>query len=421
MSDIWDEFEKIAVAQGLVVEAEEDGGQRKTPVRYDSLSDDAVRMLYNVEPESIFKEKDIIEVAHPETAVVTRTYDAMNAVVENVNQRQDMMAYIAQKMPNGHLTYRRYVAAKQELLNSLIRAAFTLDNQDDEKLMAFADSCAERLEKKSEKIVKEAIAPLAVGLIGGAAALLGAGWYALYGAESVKNVYVNAQAVLEALRPLMSQPYARKIYSEITTLMTEARKIYPLFPELRKIRSIEDSVNTTKVVGDARAKAIEAQIQAWIKLLESAQMKLPVWVAEIEEAEDLRTDEDTGIWSRLKNIADPLYDTASEKLVGALQGRSNWLGEGTSGGLQDALAKDYRIAQSALAAGQQQQQEIQRVVQEEQMQQLEQTQTQPEQDLFPQFEPVPAPAPSMPGQGGGVARKNPGIQEGFDPTGPTWR
>ena len=50
--DIWDEFEKIAVAQGLISVAEEDGQSGTLPRSYDSLSDDAVRLLYNIKPES---------------------------------------------------------------------------------------------------------------------------------------------------------------------------------------------------------------------------------------------------------------------------------------------------------------------------------------------------------------------------------
>jgi hypothetical protein len=47
--DIWDEFEKIAVAQGLISVADDDK-QPKSKDR-DSLSDDAIRLLYNIEPE----------------------------------------------------------------------------------------------------------------------------------------------------------------------------------------------------------------------------------------------------------------------------------------------------------------------------------------------------------------------------------
>jgi hypothetical protein len=245
MSDIWNEFEKIAVEQGLIsiADDEKQDDSTKMPARYDSLSDDAIRLLYGVEPESIFeKNKTIIEIAHPETAIVGRTYDAMNAVIENLHERQDIMAYIALKMPNGHLTHRRYVAARQDLVNALVRSAFLLENREESDLVTLADSCTDRLVKKT--ILKEAIAPLAVAAIAGI--LLGGVYYLGWGATTAQNVYINSQKVLEVLNSLSDKPYAAGIRSDVTKLMQMAQQVYAIKDQLAQVQSVDMAINTAQ-------------------------------------------------------------------------------------------------------------------------------------------------------------------------------
>ena len=103
--DIWEEFEKIAISQGLVSEADQND---PIPGKTHSESfDDTISLLYGIKPESIYdNKKTIVENAHPETAVMMRAYDAMNGVVENLHQRQDMMAYIALKMPKKDVVFK---------------------------------------------------------------------------------------------------------------------------------------------------------------------------------------------------------------------------------------------------------------------------------------------------------------------------
>lgn len=360
MSDIWDEFEKIAVAQGLAIADEDDQKQEnpsEMPTRYDSLTDDAIRLLYGLEPETIFKNKNIIEEAHPETAVVGRAYDAMNSVVENVNQRQDIMTYIALKQPNGHLSNRRYVVAKQELLNSLVRAAFTLDNKDELELMSFADNCISQLSEKDNKIVKEAF-PF---LVAGAALLLGAAYYSLYGATSIQNVYANANQVIEALKPVMDKPYATGIYDNVSKLMTMAENIYKVKDQLTEVKSANIALNAAQSeVHKAKVQVINNQIQDYIKQLKLVHDAIPQWVSKIKIAHKGDSESSSSDWwSKLTGLVEPFIWDKAETLIDKLWGKSKILGyeqigemfgsstEGT-GGLYAAIKEDIKYMNAAI-------------------------------------------------------------------------
>lgn len=173
-SEVFTNYIKLAQDAGLI--SEEDGIEKKadadTKTRYDSNSFSDIEALYGhkFEPN---KEKDesIVEVAHPETMVVGPAYDAMNAVVENLHQRQDIMSYVALKDPDGQLVQRRYVAAADDLTKTLVSTAFALDADSEEELMKLADSCAGRLTAKADgKLEKNAmpwgiLIPLAISVV----------------------------------------------------------------------------------------------------------------------------------------------------------------------------------------------------------------------------------------------------------------
>ena len=358
--DIWDEFEKIAVAQGLISVAEEDGQSGTLPRSYDSISNDAIRLLYNIEPDPE-KKKNIIEFAHPETATVGRAYDAMNSVVENEQQRHDMMAYIALKMPNGQLTQRRYVAAKKELLNSLIRSAFTLDNQDEEGLMVLADSCAQRLEKN--QIKKEAIAPLAVAGItavaGIAAAVLGLGYYFFFGAPPAEDVYQNAQKVITALEELSDRSYAAPIRRDMTVVMSMAKQVYNVKTQLVPISSVDESISAAQQEDEKKKAEVAHQILSnYMAQLMKIKGAIKGWTSAIR----IMTSEDTeerGSWSaKLHALTHSFKDTPEETLIYALEGKADVFSaikqlapgkqESTSGGLLGAIDQELVKFQGAI-------------------------------------------------------------------------
>jgi hypothetical protein len=122
----------------------------------------------------------------------------MNAIVENLKQRHDIMTWIATRIPDGHLGMRRYVAARKELTDELVRLGFSLDNGNDESLMKLADDCAGRVDGE---ILKNALIGDLVFYGAVIAALAGAGWL-LWGDDVAQGVIASAQAVLNSIDAL---------------------------------------------------------------------------------------------------------------------------------------------------------------------------------------------------------------------------
>jgi hypothetical protein len=364
MSDIWDEFEKTALAQGLISVADDDEENNKTTTRrnYESLSDDAIRLLYGIEPENIYKTQDMIDAAHPDTAVICPAYDAMNSVVENLHQRQDVMTYIALKTPNGQLIQRRYVAAKKDLVNSLVSAAFVLDNNNDKQLMSFADSCAVRVDQRCEKIVKEAVWGLAAGIAAGAA-LLGAAYYTMFGATDAQDVYNNAYQVLEALEPLSEQPYADAIRKDVTDLMNSSSQMKVLNNKLSSIKSIKDAVTVAqKSTNISQIDFVNSKRKEYIDHLKKIYLAIPRWVAAIKNT-DLTSTDNTSDWAyKAKSITEKFYWKDSETLIDKLYGYSKVAGIETlqslfgknsitkegDGGLRKAILNDVTNLKKAI-------------------------------------------------------------------------
>lgn len=184
-SEIFDNYAKIALEQGLISEAED-----KTNPRYDTHDISAIEMLYGVKPNGK-DEKHIMEQAHPNPAVVAPAHDKVNGLVENELERQDIMVGIARKPTTGNLGAKRYVQAKEDLLNEVVKIGFLLDRENQEDLMVLADQCG-------TKITKTAWAPLGIAAWKIVAALLaataGSGAYLSY-----KGNHPNSQGFVADL------------------------------------------------------------------------------------------------------------------------------------------------------------------------------------------------------------------------------
>lgn len=382
ITNVWEEFEKMAVDQGLI-DNEENNDPKKSE-KSNSLSDDAVSLLYGITPESIFDKKDIIEIAHPDTVIVAPAYDAMNAVIENVNQRQSIMAYIANKTPTGQATGTRYVAAKQDLIKSLVKAAFALEDNN-EQLMNFADNCAVRLDQRAELFTKEAgstkEAGAAAAILGGAASLAGAlgplGWaatallggiyYSMYSATSAQNVYANCELVLQALEPLYGKTYATSIKQDVSNLMNSVKNMQQINSALSKITSV-NTVMDPKILESNKSKIenINKQREIYISHLEKVQNAIPVWVDQIKSSMVVSTEEGSSDWwHKLKSFVSPLMWTNEETLIDKLWGFSKILGSETlseigvskkegDGGLYQAIKNDIASLRKTVALAKQQ-------------------------------------------------------------------
>lgn len=174
MSDIFNEYCKIMEEQGHI---RKDAQESKALTRVEKeTSEDyreKIKALYGLDIKLNDSNKDIIEQAHPETVVIAPSYDKMNGVVENIQERSNVMKGISQKPVNGNLTGHKY--AKKELLDELIRLGFDLDNQGEEGLAKEATSAAVQIsEYKEESIKKEAFLG---ALLSGVGAVLKNPWF----------------------------------------------------------------------------------------------------------------------------------------------------------------------------------------------------------------------------------------------------
>lgn len=184
-SDIFDDYAKIALEQGLISE-----GAEETNPRYDSKDLSTIEVMYNVKPNGK-DEKNIIEQAHPEPCIIAPSYDKLNGLVENLQEQHNIMVGIVMKPHQAKLTQHRYAAAGDDLFNSLISLGFTLDNKDETELCKLADSCAERIQKV-------AWWPL-VAVVG--SALGGLAYYAKHGFVS-QNIETDGAKAVAALDKL---------------------------------------------------------------------------------------------------------------------------------------------------------------------------------------------------------------------------
>lgn len=147
-SPVFDNYIKLALEKGIISNDPKD--------------------LYNVKPDSEYEyENNIMESAHPEPAISFMSYDRLNSLVENNNERQTIMLNIVNKKPTGQLFNTKY--ANQDLILSLTRLANFLDSTNEPELRKLADFC---LFNASNSIKKQAVAPILVGFAA-AATLLG--------------------------------------------------------------------------------------------------------------------------------------------------------------------------------------------------------------------------------------------------------
>lgn len=298
-SDIFNSYAKFAKENGMISEA----ALKKTAAEKDEVS--SAEVLYGIKPNGKEDDKTLAEKAHPDTFAVGPAYDAMNAVVENLYQRQDIMAHIALKMPDGQLINRRYVAAQKDLLKNLISIGFDMDNRDEISLMKIADDCAERLTKKAA--LPALLAPV-VGIGAGIAALVALDYYFLHAAPDIQNIDANSKIVLNELDDLSSKTYTTalkdlvshiqslnaKLFSNLQVLSSEKRKIITAFStnNIKEISNIQKNnaglVNSTKTLIN-QLNATRVNLSAFKDDIEGERDggNLPDWMKKFKNISDM--------------------------------------------------------------------------------------------------------------------------------------
>lgn len=372
-SEIFENFVKIAQERGLVSSenkkpehTEKDFSE--TNPRFDSLTIEQISKLYNTKPampKDMEYKRNIIENAHPQSVVVSPSYDKLNGLVENENEGQAIRARIVMKEPDGHLINRKY--ARKNLLLSLVRVGNELDSRNNEELRKLADVClvqtSKGLEKKAVPVV-----PIVIGV----AALVGA---------------------LYAYEHITSQEGLRVDYQKLTDKITELQRAtvqwgigYEFSDEFK--RFLADLLEKEKMVNDAVTRFQNVMSKSSMpktkEELAKTDGKEIIDVAKSSEGQEI-----TAAFENLKkvsdnmsvyltkahqNLKDPGFRERAIKDRGAIAGMLDkipFLHETTSGkpsllnnffdeliALLENYEKDVAAIQAGAAAGKQQEQKF---------------------------------------------------------------
>jgi len=325
-SEIFDEYTKIAKEKGLVKEAAEE-----TNPSYESRDLSAVEALYGVQPNG--KDDDILDKAHPEPVVVAPSYDRFNALVENLKERHDMMAYIALKPNDGKLTQHRYVKAQKELVDELVKGAFMLDRTKNENLMTLADSCSGRL-------VKEALPPLAIaGIVAGVVFAVGGLTKLFSNTTLVQGVEQNAIIALEEISDMLvddypqMEPDLRPLVNSITRLRDAAEAVKSI--KIRSGPEVDDDEGVTSA--DVRNAAIQARVlykqdavkmlRAYKKLARHVSRIIPKFIKLIQLRETQYRSKETSIYRMLRKVKEFIVQSDVEDVTDALEALNEAIAE----------------------------------------------------------------------------------------------
>lgn len=319
-SEIFNNYVKISEEAGLVSEAD------YAEARRGSDTEETIRLLYNVKPNGENTEmRSLVEQAHPESVVIAPAHDKMNSLLENVIERQNIMGYIANKMPTGNHTMHRYVSARTDLTGSLVRAAMMLDNKEEEDLMKLADSCNERLNKTGMGGV--AIAWIIAAAIG--SVLAGS---ALYNrtSDSAQGVVNNAQAVLDQLTDISHIQGTEAIVKDITDLQTLARQFIPA----QKIMFSREDPMTLASTHSAELSVTNKYYQK----LQDVSMRVESYKSSLE-AMVVAEDQSMDWWQKTIDVGREILSipTDVEDVIRAFEG------------LQKSIIKELNAAQRILA------------------------------------------------------------------------
>jgi hypothetical protein len=287
-SDIFEDFIKIAEEKGLISKDAPEKAKKilEDDPRWDSLDISAIEALYGVKPdvpkEQEYK-KNIMEIAHPNSLVISPSYDKLNGLVENNMERQNIMLNIVNKPTNGLLTQHKW--ASKELLLTLVRVANDLDNKDQNDLRVLADVCLDQITEK-KKIVKQAFWPLA-GAIGATIGLLYLQQHLPFLNEGFETNHQKLIAEIDDLITSSSSwgvgkdytESAQKMFSDFKNKIMSVHDLYtnriaPIILDMEKPSDAKELIESAKDSSENAAHKAKETLQALMLNLNSYIMKI---------------------------------------------------------------------------------------------------------------------------------------------------
>ena len=316
-SEILELYAKEALDKGLISEAQEE-----TNPRYDSNDMKAIEILYGVKPNG--EDDDVLDKAHPESVIVAPAYDKVNALVENLKERQNVMADIARKPNDGKHTQERYVKAKQELFTEFKKATLLLERKnEDPNLIRLADSCSERIVKEGFFISGTAMIIAAiVGLLGG-----------VVFSQNVSrdlNIKEFATTAVEKLEDLMQgwDYTTDPEYAEFSDLLESIKALKESAEQVENLRiadlrvSKEDfAENPGKTLDQLKSTVKDAEKQKALKILDYHTKVCKVLLKELPRyihLLEVKDEATSGAYSTLRDIGRFFYKTDLPDAISAL-------------------------------------------------------------------------------------------------------
>lgn len=255
-SEIFESFIKIAQEKGMISEDAPEKAKKilEKTHRADSLDISAIEALYGVKPpapKDMEYKRNIIEDAHPNSVIVSPSYDKLNGLFENNNERQDILLNIVNKNNNGHSTQHKY-AARKDLVLSLVRVANDLDNQNATKLRVLADRCLEQVALK-----KHAWIPIAIGI----AAAVGALYAQQHMSFTNEGFQRNHEKLMGEVDDLLNsnsdwgvgsqyttefRGVVQQLKEKLTSFYALYQKVYPLITSLEKPKTAKELMEVSQ-------------------------------------------------------------------------------------------------------------------------------------------------------------------------------
>lgn len=249
-SDVFDSFVKIAEEKGLLSEAspEENKEVLERTRRADSLTIAEIAKLYGIKPpappDAEYK-KNIMERAHPDPVIIAPSYDKLNGLVENNNERQNILLHIVNKQsPDGQLTQRKY--ARKKLLMSLVKIGNEMDNRCQNDLRKLSDVCLQQASNPTLK--KQAIIPIIIGI----AAVVGVLYAQQHLPDHIQGLKLDFDRLISELDDFINSSTGwgfgtsytegfvnkvKDIKNKATELLFAAQKLLPILDQIQTPRT----------------------------------------------------------------------------------------------------------------------------------------------------------------------------------------
>lgn len=206
--------------------------------------------LYNLKidkPKDMEYDNNIAELAHKDKVIVSPSYDRMNSLVENINERQKILINIIKKPVNGYLVQKKY--AEQQLSTTLMQVANDMDNRNLPQLTALADKCLEQLHEQA--MVKEAF-PLAIPIIAAIAIAGGLIYFQQHTNFKNEGLVRNGEILISELEDLITSgsgtlslhsSYSEQFKNQMKHVQATIRELLDVY---EKIKIVVEQLETPK-------------------------------------------------------------------------------------------------------------------------------------------------------------------------------